>query len=114
MPSHLDAKYNVLFITYKDLVNLLQGKRMMNRRLYKASPFLEMFSRFANYRKPVLLVRLELLVHTLDRRRMAVLFLETSRAALVDKLQNPAVCFWSFYSALYLQRWSNIYHYMSV
>lgn len=114
MPSHNDAKYNVSFITYKDLVNLLQGKRMMNRRLYKASPFLEMFSRFANYKKPVLLVRLELLVHTLDQRLMVVLFLETSRAALVDTFQIPAICFWPFSTVIYLQRWSNIYHYMSV
>lgn len=85
MPWHLDAKYNVsLFISFKGLVNLLQGKRMMKRRLYKASPFLEMFSRFANYKKPVLVIRLELRVHTLDQHHMEARFQETSRAALVD------------------------------
>ncbi|XP_015056273.1 cleavage stimulation factor subunit 77 isoform X2 [Solanum pennellii] len=59
-------------------------KRMMNQRLCKASPFLEIFSRFANYKKTVLLIRLELLVHTQDQHHTEVRFQEISRAALVD------------------------------
>ncbi|XP_069145845.1 cleavage stimulation factor subunit 77 isoform X3 [Solanum lycopersicum] len=59
-------------------------QRMMNQRLCKASPFLEIFSRFANYKKTVLVIRLELLVHTQDQHHTEVRFQEISRAALVD------------------------------
>ncbi|XP_025888929.1 cleavage stimulation factor subunit 77 isoform X1 [Solanum lycopersicum] len=69
----------------KDMdINLLQDQRMMNQRLCKASPFLEIFSRFANYKKTVLVIRLELLVHTQDQHHTEVRFQEISRAALVD------------------------------
>ena len=63
----------------------------MKLQLSKANHSLEICLRYGNYEK------LEVLLHKLDQRRMAVHFLESSLVALADVLSSPLFLNYFFY-----------------